>query len=95
MVIGDFVGYSSLGSAYTRGVSTPARPAVTLEAKRDPESSHEYSVQLLPAVAESGEEQARLEEFMKKSQQNRDPVSQAFMGVADYKPAKYKIDVFV
>jgi len=93
--VGDFLGYGSIGSAYMRPLNPPVRESVTLEAKVNPESPHEYSVHMTPELFKLQQDHAEAEYSAKKSHQNRDPASQAFLGVADYKPVKHNIDIFV
>ena len=45
MVIGDYLGYSSLGYGVLRTRTNPTEAAVTLEAKLDPQKPNQYSVQ--------------------------------------------------
>lgn len=94
MVIGNLLGYSSVGSAYTR--TAPLREAITLEAKLNPQSPNEYSVQLPAEIFKLKDERADAEySASAKPYQNRDPASRAFLAVADFKPAQHNIDIFV
>ncbi|HWV14302.1 MAG TPA: hypothetical protein VN030_02640 [Cellvibrio sp.] len=92
MVNSDFSAFIPVGSAYTRSANTAPRQAVTLEARIDPRSPHEYSVQL---ASEKVDAVSQAESTEKKSRQNRDPASQAFFSVADYQPVKHSIDIVV
>lgn len=92
MDIGNFLGYSPIGSTYRH--PAPLREAVTLEARVDPRSPNEYSVQLPAEIFKLKDESAR-ESSAQKPYQNRDPASRAFFAVADYHPVKHNIDLFV
>ncbi|RZA09856.1 MAG: hypothetical protein EOO68_00345 [Moraxellaceae bacterium] len=97
MVIGDFLGYSTYGqgSVYTQKPATQVRPAVTLEAERDPQTPHQYRVLTKPQVIPPPEATTDAKSASKKSNQNSDPVSRAFLAVADYSPTYHRIDVKV
>jgi hypothetical protein len=97
MVIGDFIGYTSLGLGSVRAhkFSAPEREAVTLEAKLDPKTPHEYSVQSAPPVILPPEKPTETKAPAKRHPQNSDPVSRVFLSVADYAPTVHKIDISV
>ena len=97
MVIGDFLGHSSVGqaSAYVQRPQMVARPAVTLEAEPDPKTPHQYSVNTKPHVIPPPERPADAKNASKKSNHNTDPVSLAFLAVADYQPVRHSIDIRV
>lgn len=93
MGISDVLGYGSIGSAYMRPINAPVREAVTLEAKVNPESPNEYHV--TQEIFKLHQDHPETQYSAKKSYQNRDAVSQAFLGVADYKPVRHNIDIYV
>src|SRR3954467_9620560 len=98
MVIGDYLGYSTLapGAAYTQRPQPQVRPGVTLEAEADPKTPHQYAVNLKPQVIPPPEQASEAKSAAKRPNQNSDPVSQAFLAVADYQPRTYhRIDVKV
>ncbi len=97
MVIGDFLGYSSLGlgSALTRNNFHPERNAVTLDAKLDPKKPNEYAVQTPPPVLPPPEKTSDVKNAGKRAPQNSDPVSRAFNTVADYETRVHRIDVHI
>lgn len=97
MVIGDFLGYSSLGlgSPLTRNHFNSERNAVTLDAKLDPKKPNEYAVQTpLPIIAPP-EKNSDVKNTGKRPLQNTDPVSRAFNAVADYQTPTHRIDTRV
>lgn len=97
MVIGDFVSYSNYaqGSVYTQKPLVQPRPAVTLDAERDPKMPHQYAVQAKPQVIPPPERPSEAKSTVKKPDQNNDPVSRAFLAVADYRPVYHRIDIKV
>lgn len=99
MSIGDFVGYSTSGytqgSVYAQKPLAPARPAVTLDAEPDPKTPHQYAVQTKPQVIPPPERPSEAKSTVKKPNQNNDPVSRAFLAVANYQPVYHRIDVKV
>jgi len=97
MVIGDFLGYSSLaqGSVYTQTQPVPVRPAVTLDAEPDPQTPHQYRVMTQPQVIPPPEAATDTKSGGKKANQNNDPVSRAFLAVANYSPSYHYIDIKV
>lgn len=97
MVIGDFLGYSSLGlgSVRLQSAHVPERPGVTLEAKVDPQAPHQYSVLEAKPVIPPPEQPTEAKSSSKRANQNTDPVSRAFLSVADYRPTYHRIDIKV
>jgi hypothetical protein len=98
MVIGDYLGYTTLGhgAAYTQRPPAQARPAVTLEAELDPKTPHQYTVKTKPQVIPPPERADDAKSAGNKPNQNTDPVSKIFLAIADYQPAVYHhIDVTV
>ena len=97
MVIGDFLGYSSLGlgSPLTRNHVNNERNAVTLDAKLDPKKPNEYTVHTPPPVIAPPEKSSDVKNAAKRAPQNTDPVSRAFNAVADYEPRMQRIDIHV
>lgn len=94
MVIGNVLGFSSVGSAYAR--AAPLREAVTLEARVNPHSPNEYAVQLPAEIFKlKAESAASGDSAVSKPYQNRDPASRAFLAVADNAQVKHNIDIFV
>ncbi len=98
MVIGDFLGYSSLGlgSPLLRNNHNPERNAVTLEAKLDPKKPNEYSVHVPTPVIPPPEKTSDAKNTAKRAPQNTDPVSRAFNAVADYELRQvHRIDTYI
>lgn len=97
MVIGDFLGYSSLGfgSPLTRNHFNNERNAVTLDAKLDPKKPNEYTVQTPAPVITPPEKSSDVKNAGKRLPQNTDPVSRAFNAVADYETQVHRIDIRV
>ena len=97
MAISDFTGYSSVvqGAAYWQKPANITRPAVTLEAEPDPKTPHQYAVNAKPQVVPPPEKPSEPKSLIKKPNQNTDPVSQAFLAVADYTPTYHRIDIRV
>ncbi len=97
MVIGDFLGYSAYGpgAAYSQRSQVQARPAVTLEAERDPQSPHQYRVAVAPLVIPPAEPTTEAKSGGKRTPQNNDPVSRAFLSVANYQSSRSRIDIKV
>lgn len=97
MVIGDFIGYSAygLGANYSQRQQAQARPAVTLEAERDPQRPHQYTVATSTPVIPPVEPSTEAKSGGKKAPRNNDPVSRAFHAVADYQPRRSRIDIKV
>lgn len=99
MGISDFVGYSTSGyaqgSVYAQKPLAQPRPAVTLDAEPDPKAPHQYAVQTKPQVIPPPERPSEAKSPVKKPNQNNDPVSRAFLAVADYQPVRHRIDVRV
>jgi hypothetical protein len=97
MVIGDFLGYSSMGmgSVYTQKPNVPVRPAVTLEAEPDPQTPHQYRVLAQPQILPPPEPATDAKSSGKKANQNNDPVSRAFLAVENYRPTYHRIDTKV
>jgi hypothetical protein len=99
MVIGDYLGYSSLGYGLLRTQINPKeRDTVILDAKLDPKKPNEYSVQttlnspLIPPPEKTGEAKSS----SKRAPQNTDPVSRIFNAVADSTSIRKSIiDIFV
>lgn len=97
MVIGDFLGYSSLGlgSPLLRNTNHE-RNAVTLEAKLDPKKPNEYSVQAPAPVIPPPEKISDAKSAGKRAPQNTDPVSRVFNAVADYELRQvHRIDIYI
>jgi len=97
MVIGNFLGYSSLGlgSPLTRNHFNNERNAVTLDAKLDPKKPNEYVVQTPAPVITPPEKSSDVKNAAKRTPQNTDPVSRAFNAVADYETPPHRIDIRV
>jgi hypothetical protein len=96
MVVGDYLGYSSYGSsAYPQKPAVQTRPAVTLEAERDPYTPHQYRVATAPLVIPPAEAATDIKSSDNKARQNNDPVSRAFLAIANYSPARHSIDIRV
>lgn len=97
MVIGDFLGYSSLGlgSPFARNHVNNERNAVTLDAKLDPKKPNEYTVQTPPPVIAPPEKTSDVKSAAKRAPQNTDPASRAFNAVADYETPTHRIDIRV
>jgi hypothetical protein len=95
MVIGDFLGYSSLGYAQPRSPHYAERNAVTLEAKLDPKKPNEYAVQLSPPVIPPPEKTSDPQTAGRRAPQNTDPASRAFTAVANFESRKPLIDIYV
>lgn len=97
MVIADFLGYSTYGqgSVYTQKPQAQVRPAVTLEAERDPHMPHQYRVLAKQQVVPPPEAATDAKSSGKKASQNNDLVSRAFLAVADYRPTYHRIDIDV
>ncbi|MBK8188325.1 MAG: hypothetical protein IPK77_14300 [Cellvibrio sp.] len=96
MVIGDYLGYSSLGYGVFRTRTNPSEAAVTLEAKLDPQKPNQYSVQTPPPLIAPPEKASDAKNTGKRAPQNTDPVSRIFNAVADSTSIrKSVIDVFV
>jgi len=96
MIIGDFTGYSSVGQGAAYGQPPKiTRPAITLEAEPDPKTPHQYAVNTRPQVIPPPERPSDAKNAAKKPNQNTDPVSRAFLAVADYAPTLHRIDVRV
>jgi hypothetical protein len=97
MVIGDFLGYSSLGlgSPLTRNHNNSERSAVTLDARLDPKKPNEYAVQSPSPVIAPPEKSSDVKNAGKRATQNTDPASRAFNAVADYEAPKHRIDIRV
>lgn len=99
MVIGDYLGYSSLGYGLLRTQINPKeRDTVILEAKLDPKKPNEYSVQTTPntPLIPPPEKTSEAKNTGKRAPQNTDPVSRIFHAVADSSTAqKPIIDIYV
>ena len=97
MVIGDFLGYSGYGQStiYPPQPAPQVRPAVTLEAERDPHTPHQYRVAAQPQVLPPVDAATELKSNDNKTRQNNDPVSRAFLAVANYRPTRHSIDIRV
>jgi hypothetical protein len=97
MVIGDFVGYSTFGqgAVVAQKPHVQVRPAVTLEAERDPQTPHQYRVLVKQPLLPPLEAATDAKSSGKKANQNNDPVSRAFLAVASYRPTYHRIDVEV
>ena len=96
MVVGEFLGYSSLGgAAYKRSTHSPVRNAITLDAKRDPQTPNQYSVHIAPDVVIPPQKAANTQPPEKRLHQNNDPVSRVFIGVANFAQTIHKIDIKV
>lgn len=74
MVISNYLGYSNAGQgpAYWQRTSY-GRPAVTLEAERDPATPHQYAVNTRPQVIPPPERPSDAKYTAKKPNQNTDP----------------------
>lgn len=80
MVIGDYLGYSSLGYGLLRTqINTKERDAVILDAKLDPKKPNEYSV-LAPLIPPP-EKNSEPKNSGKRHPQNTDPVSRIFYAI--------------
>lgn len=97
MVIGDSLGYSSLGlgGALSRNNFQSERSNLTFEAKLDPRKPNEYSVHSLPVPITPPEKTSDAKTASKRFPQNLDPVSRAFNAVADYDTRAHRIDIRV
>ena len=96
MVISDFQGYSVYGSRPAYAQNPAVRPAVTLDAEPDPKTPHQYAVTSRLQVIPPPERPAEAKYASKKPNQNDDPVSRAFMAIADYQITTYhRIDIKV
>lgn len=97
MVIGDFLGYSTYGqgSVYTQKPQAQPRPAVTLEAERDPQTPHQYRVATRQELIPPPEAVTEAKSSGEKSNRNTDPASRAFLAVANYRPTYHRIDIKV
>lgn len=97
MVIGDFVGYSSLGlgANFSRINPNNERNQVTLDAKLDPKKPNEYAVQLPAPVISAPEKSSDIKETNKRFPKNDDPVSRIFHAVEDYQTRPSKIDIYI
>lgn len=108
MVIGDYSGYSGYRqgvsphpqsvyslSVHPQRAASQVRPAVTLEAERDPHLPHQYRVAAKPQVIPPAEATSDAKSSNKKFPQNDDPVSRAFLAVANYRPREHSIDIHV
>jgi len=97
MAISEFTGYSSVGqgAAYWHKPANITRSAVTLDAEPDPKTPHQYAVNTKPQVIPPPERPSESKNLVKKSNQNTDPVSQAFLAIADYAPTYHRIDIRV
>ena len=84
MVVGEFTGCPAVG-----------RPAITLDAEPDPKTPHQYAVTAKPQVIPPPERPSEAKSAAKKPNQNIDPVSRAFLAVAEYEPTYHRIDVRV
>ena len=105
MVIGDFVGYSSLGLGSLRSgsmgkdrqqntITSEKKTGVTLEARLDPKAPNEYSVQVASQeLVRAPEKSSDVKSVAKRLNNNNDPVSRAFFSVADYSAKIHKIDI--
>ena len=97
MVVGDFLGYSTLGqgSAYLQKPGSAVRPAVTLDAEPDPKTPHQYAVNTKPQVIPPPERPSEAKYSAKKPDQNTDPVSRVFLAIENYEPTYHRIDIRV
>ena len=97
MVIGDFLGYSSLGLGAMQGRSAhaPARQTVTLDAKLDPKAPNEYAVPISHQTIEPPQKASEPKSPAKRLNQNKDLASRTFFSVADFKPTIHKIDIYI
>lgn len=102
MVIGNLTGYTSsgYGSGNTLRPQTNQelqvqRQPVTLDAQLDPKTPNEYSVSSLPSVIPPPERTSDTKSPEKRTSQNSDPASRAFLAVANYQPRTNRIDVSV
>lgn len=98
MVIGDFLGHSSLGlgSPLLRNSYSQERNAVTLEAKLDPKKPNEYSVQTSVPVIRPPEKTSDTKSAGSRAPQNTDPVSRVFNAIADYELRQvHRIDTYI
>ncbi len=98
MVTGDYSGISTLGmgAVYSQRLQPQSRP-VTLEAERDPQTPHQYRVATKQQIIPSPEAPTEVKSSGKRSSQSNDPVSRAFLAVANYssQPTYHRIDVIV
>ncbi len=98
MVIGDYLGYSSLGYGVLRTRTNPTESAVTLEGKLDPQKPNQYSVQVPPRLIIPPEKASDAQNTGKSAPKNTDPVSRIFNAVADsgsMSMRKPVIDIFI
>jgi len=97
MVIGDFLGYSSLGfgGLPQQRPSVQERPSVTLDAQIDPKVPNEYAVPLTPKIIPPPERPSEVIVPDKRTSRSNDPVSRAFLTVANYQPIVNKINITV
>ena len=96
MVIGEYTGYSSMGQGPANWQSPKiARPAITMDAEPDPKTPHQYAVNNKPQVIPPPERPSEAKGATKKPNQNTDPVSRAFLAIADYEPTYHRIDIRV
>ena len=97
MVIGDISGYSSLGLGSLRPHKPNAdeRAPVTLDARLDPKAPNEYSVGPIPKIIPPPERPSDAKSAEKRTSQNNDPASRAFLSVANYSPTIHRIDLEV
>ncbi len=102
MVIGNLTGYVSSGYGSSNSLRPQAnqeaqrqRQPVTLDAQLDPKTPNEYSVTQSPAVIPPPERTSDSKSPDKRTSQNTDPASRAFLSVANYQPRTNKIDISV
>jgi len=95
MVIGDYLGYSSLGYGVLRPGPALEKNSVTLDAKLNPQKPNEYSVQITPPRITPPEKSSEAKNTGKRAPQNTDPVSQVFNAIANSSSRAHKIDIYV
>ena len=97
MVIGDISGYSSLGlgSLRPQKPNVEERAPVTLDARLDPRAPNEYAVGPFPTIIPPPERPGDAKSAEKRTSQSNDPVSRAFLSVANYSPTIHRIDLEV
>lgn len=104
MVIGNLTGYVSSGygaggnlrphAAQEREPANQRQP-VTLDAQLDPKTPNEYSVSPSPSVIPPPERTSDTKAPDKRTSQNNDPASRAFLSVANYQSRPNSIDISV
>jgi hypothetical protein len=104
MVIGNLTGFAPSG--YGSGLRSlretnqerepvNQRQPVTLDAQLDPKTSNEYSVAATHPTLPPPERVSDDKSLDRRTRQNSDPASRAFLSVANYSSTTHKIDVRV